>query len=44
MTTAEMLTVDHIIDFEFEYQSFIVVGRTTFHEDYKAILGGIEQD
>jgi hypothetical protein len=38
------LTVDRIIDFDIEYQSFIIVGHATFHEDDEAILGGIEWD
>jgi hypothetical protein len=38
------LTVICIVDFDFEYQSLIVIGCTTFHEDDEAILGSIEWD
>jgi hypothetical protein len=42
--TEELSTVDHIINFDVKYQSFIIVGHITFHEDDEAILGGIKQD
>jgi hypothetical protein len=29
--TAELSTVDCIVDFDIKYQSFIIVGRATFH-------------
>ncbi len=39
--TAKLLTVNHIIDYDAEYQSFIIVGHATFHEDDEAYLDGI---
>ncbi len=38
------MTVDCVVDFDVEHQSFIVVGCATFHEDDEAILGSIKQD
>ncbi len=44
MATAELATVNRIVDFDGKYQSFIVVDRATFHEDDEAILGRIKWD
>jgi hypothetical protein len=43
-TAAESPTVNRIVNFNVKYQSFIVVGRPTFHEDDEAILGSIKWD
>jgi hypothetical protein len=42
--TAKLLTVNRIVYYDVKYQSFIVFGCATFHEDDEVILGSIEWD
>jgi hypothetical protein len=44
VAVAELSTVNHIVDFDVNYQLFTIIDCAMFHEDDEAFLVSIEQD